>query len=206
MNAKTIYTILAVIIVGFLIYYSLNNTSTQQAPINNSVTDELTTNESVQNESGNTSSSIRESSSDGYFMYANDSYGFSIDYPKDWYWDATSSGQLLLTSDIGAVRKGWEVPYDIVVNIYKSPSELPNNPDRLDFEGWIGQISEDPTFTNKTEIIVDGIKGYQGISHGMFSSYTIHVENNGLIYSTYINNSVLPGIVEQAIIDSFKFI
>ena len=203
MNTKSIYTILAVIVIVFLGYYFINNqTSTNQLPINNN-TDKPITPESVQNESESPSLSVND---DGYFTYANKHLGFSIDYPKDWYWDATNQNKLLLTSDIDAVIEGWEVPYDVAVNIYKSSSELPNNPDKLDFEGWIGQIAEDPTFTNKTEIMVDGVKGYQGISHGMFSSYTIHVENNSSIYSIYINNSVLPEIVEQVIINSFRFI
>lgn len=82
MNTKTIYTILAVVTVVILGYYFINNqTSTNQLPINNFITDE------VINEPGDTSSPV---SDDGYLTYTSDAYGFSIDYPKNWHWNATA--------------------------------------------------------------------------------------------------------------------
>ncbi|MBU1092204.1 hypothetical protein KJ836_00795 [Patescibacteria group bacterium] len=54
MNTKTIYTILAVVVIAILGYYFINNqTPTNQLPINNN-TDEPTTTEPIQNEPGDT--------------------------------------------------------------------------------------------------------------------------------------------------------
>ena len=145
MNTKTIYIILAVIVVAFLGYYFLNNqTPTNQLPTNNSITDE-TNQEPVQNEPGDT---LLPVSDDGYHTYTSDTYGFSIDYPKDWYWDATNPGQLFIMSPERKKIEGTDIeaPIDVVVSVYKSLKELPNNQDGLDFENWIEQISNDPGF------------------------------------------------------------
>ena len=90
MNTKTIYAILAVIVIAFLGYYFINNQSpTSQLPINNN-TDEPTVTEPVQNEPGDT---VPPVASDEYLTYVNNAYGFSVDYPKDWYWNATAEIQ-----------------------------------------------------------------------------------------------------------------
>jgi len=210
MNTKTIYIILAIVLVGALSYYFLSQPATNQLPssddANSSVSDEAQDEVDYTN---STSGSVSDVGEGDYLTYVSEDYGFSIDYPKDWYWDATTAGKLIIMSyeTKQALDLGQEAPVEVGVNTYRSVNSLPNNSNKLSLEEWINWSSQnDPTLTGATEVMVDGVTGYQAVSHGMFDSYVVYVENSGMIYEIYAANCVLPGIEEKTIIDSFKFL
>ena len=168
MNTKIIYTILAVVAVAIFGYYFINNqTPDSQLPINNSNTYKVP-NEPVLNEPDDPSSLV---SGDGYRTYTSDAYGFSIDYPKDWYRSVNKySVSLSLASperqsalDVGTINR----VCDICIKVYNSAEELPNNQDsKLNFEDWISQLSEQYGFIDRTVSILDGVSGYQSLGMG----------------------------------------
>lgn len=80
MNKRTIFWIVAIIVGAALIYYFMNN---------NPATDEIA-NQPVANETTNTDTSTQNQvPDDGYLTYTNNTFGFSMNYPSTWHWNAT---------------------------------------------------------------------------------------------------------------------
>lgn len=211
--------ILLIAILGFGGYYFFQQNNEPKNMGNNLVLDQ---GNSTQNQiSNNLSNSLPSTNNtvgdtdsnnintDTYLTYTNEAYGFSIQYPKNWFWDATYAGNLFLTSpgrqkdvDAGKMVR----VCDICLKAYKLSAELPNNQDsKSSFEDWISQLSGNYGFINREPITIDGVSGYQGLGVGDGESYLVFVKNDNFIYEISTGDTNTPTKIEQTIIDSIKF-
>lgn len=216
---KYLWIVVLVVVLGFGGYYffqqnnaledidndlMLDQVNSTQNQISNNLSNSLP---STNNTVGNTDSNNINTGT--YLTYTNEAYGFSIQYPNNWFWDATYAGNLFLTSpgrqkdvDDGKIVR----VCDVCLKAYKLSAELPNNQDsKLSFEDWISQLSENYGFTNREPITIDGVSGYQGLGVGDGESYLVFVKNDNFIYEISTGNTNTPTKIEQTIIDSIKF-
>ncbi len=144
--------------------------------------------------------------------YENGELNYSIKYPSDWNLDTEyiSQGSLYILSkerqqklDAGEIVR----VFDVLVEVYKSSSELPNNSiELLSFENWIEQEADTYGFTDRKSITLDGIQGYQGIGSGHGSLYLIFIQNGDYIYQLETGDTASPTDTEDRIINSINFL
>jgi len=99
-------------------------------------------------------------------IYTNEKYGFSFEYPSDWFLEDDSHGRpyVLLTSPERKIAaqnaEGDEiVVIDAKITTYNSYKDLPNNKDGLNFESWL-KVEDDYFNGEITPITVDDLSAY----------------------------------------------
>ncbi|MDD5040316.1 MAG: Ig-like domain-containing protein [Patescibacteria group bacterium] len=163
------------------------------------------------NTSTNTNTAAIDTTS--WETYTNDTLRYSIKYPSNWIvnLDYINDGSLYILSPDRQERMNAKQIvriFDVMVKVYKSASELPNNStERLSFEDWINQktlgycVEFQPTI-----IMVDNVQGFQGGCLGESETYIIFLQNQGYIYSIETGDTASPTPTEQGIINTFKFV
>ena len=143
-----------------------------------------------------------------WLIYKN--LGFEISYPNTWIIDKSyeSKGTIWLKTknrqadlDADKIVRG----FDVEIKIYSNVAELPNNKqNKFSFEDWVSKKADEYGFVERSIIVVDGIRGYKGVSDGMtYGNYLQFVENKGKIYQIEIEGTATEE--KKNIVNSFRF-
>lgn len=142
------------------------------------------------------SAGVIETSGGAWNIYTNETFGFSFEFPSDWFLedDSHSRPYVLLTSPERKIAaqdaEGDEIiVIDAKITTYGSYKDLPNNKDELDFKSWLKV--EDNYFNGEVTLTtVDGLDAYLIHSTGGIRDVEnefIMLEFNGKIYELNFN-------------------
>lgn len=128
--------------------------------------------------------------------YQNTEYGFSLNYPKDWFINEspnpTIDGAYVKLTLVAPERKkrleetgGYEMASaDIYISIFESASELPNNEsENLNLEAWLQKEGANQALFEIEKVAFAGSPSFSALSGSADEADPeIYVEHGGRIY------------------------
>ncbi|MEA1909809.1 MAG: hypothetical protein U9M89_02205 [Patescibacteria group bacterium] len=189
MNTKTIYTILAIVVIAILGYYFINNQPNVSLPgITDNITDQQPINNTVEN---------NDSVTDGYALYTNSNYGFSLEYPSHWYYDATSTVAVMgckifnLVDTLGSqdpcIPGGTTVYFSDWDGGYCIPKFGCANKDLTSIDVDTGKGKQGVEFVTMSKIPDERLSQLKGYSNGDHYTYTTREIDGTTIYTLIPN-------------------
>lgn len=150
----------------------------------------------------------------GMKNYSNEQEKYTLEYPSDWTIDETSGGENVtylitprrkkqLDENPKAAGLRW---FNVQVRTYDNVAKLPKNEqDKLTFEQWVLQKTNDPAFDlkDRSAIKIAGVDGFQWTGRKL-GQLVIMFEKNGRIYR--LETGEIPTLEQQRIIDRFALI
>jgi hypothetical protein len=136
---------------------------------------------------------------------------YQISYPKGWSW-GIDGGQVDVTSPTRIQEINNSMPvrqFNVSVYVfggnyaYARPFEDVGR-ENLGLEEWISTAADDFGFLDRTEVVVDGVKGYRGVG-AAFGDHIWMFEKDGVIYTITVDNAQDDLEDSIKIVESFRF-